>query len=417
MIPRLKPTLGTSEILAGVHPPRKDDVERFEQSFAELMGQKYALAFSYGRTGLMLLLEALQLKNQEIICPAYTCVVVPHAITYSGNVPVFIDCEQGGFNMDLDLAEQAITKRTGAIIATSLFGYPVNLDRLEEIRKRHPQIHIVQDCAHSFAAKWREKPVQKGGIAAFYGLNISKTLTSVFGGLISTDNEELYRTLATIRRQRVKKPSWRKGFRRLSYLLAAYLVFWRPMYGLINHLERYGILEYFVKYYDKSKIDMPKDFLQGMTGVEARVGMANIKRYDQLIKTRTRASAYYFKKLSRLIKVKETISSNLVSPLQDGYELVLPPRVDGATYSHFVILTRNRDEWLRRGIRKGVQLGWLIEYNIPEMEAYGGHPPEEFPIAARYARTAVNLPVWGGEKIAREVVQLLKQGFFAETPS
>ena len=135
MIPRLKPTIGIKELVAALRPARMDDVERFEQDFASLMGQKYALAFPYGRTGMMLLFEALGFKEKEIICPAYTCVVVPHSIVYSGNTPIFVDCEQGGFNMDLGEAEKAITEKTGAIIATSLFGYPVDLDKLDALKK------------------------------------------------------------------------------------------------------------------------------------------------------------------------------------------------------------------------------------------------------------------------------------------
>ena len=88
MIPRLKPKLGIREIAAALRPPRRDDVEQFEKAFAELMGQKFALAFPYGRTGLIFLIQALGLKDKEIICPAYTCVVVPHAIVYSGNKPI-----------------------------------------------------------------------------------------------------------------------------------------------------------------------------------------------------------------------------------------------------------------------------------------------------------------------------------------
>ena len=83
MIPRLKPALGLSELFAAFRLPHKDDVEQFEQAFALLMGQRYALAFPYGRTGLMLLLESLGLKDKEIIYSAYTCVVVPNAIEYS----------------------------------------------------------------------------------------------------------------------------------------------------------------------------------------------------------------------------------------------------------------------------------------------------------------------------------------------
>ena len=57
MIPRLKPTIGIKELVAALRPARRDDVERFEQDFATLMEQKYALAFPYGRTGMMLLFQ------------------------------------------------------------------------------------------------------------------------------------------------------------------------------------------------------------------------------------------------------------------------------------------------------------------------------------------------------------------------
>ena len=389
MIPRLKPTIGVRELVAAFHPPRRDDVGRFERSFANKMGQKYALAFSYGRTGLMLLLEVLGLEDKEIICPAYTCVVVPHAITYSGNKPVFIDCEVDGFNMDLNIAEKGINEKTGAIIATSLFGYPVNLDQLGEIRKRHPHIFIIQDCAHSFAAEWNGRPVQKEGIAALFGLNISKTLTSVFGGMITTDSEDIYQNLKTIREQKLKKPGWGKGIRRLLYLLAVYPTFWGPVYGLINRLERSDLLNYFVQYYDESSIDMPADYREEMCGVEARVGISNIDRYETIIDKRQAAAKYYFERLT------------------DKQDFRLPPEVEGATYSHFVVQVDDRHKWLQRAISKGIQLGWLIEYNIPEMIPYGEHKREDFPFAAQYARATVNLPVWGDVKIGKQLITKL----------
>ena len=378
MIPRLKPTLGMKEIFACLRFARKDDVIRFEKKFAQLMDQKYAIAFPYGRTGLILLLEALGLKNKEVICPAYTCVVVPHAIIYSKNTPVFVDCAPGDFNMNLDQAERVITKNTGAIIATSLFGYPVNLDQLYEIRKKHPHVFVIQDCAHSFAAKWNERAVHKEGIAALFGLNISKTLTSIFGGMITTDNEDIYLKLKTIRDKKLKRPSRGKSFRRLLYFLAVYFTFYEPLYGLVNRLERLGLLNYFVRYYDDTKIEMPSDYLEKMCGIEARVGTANINRYENIIDKRETASKYYFERLI------------------DNPNFRLPPEVEGATYSHFVVQVSDRYAWLQWALAHNVQLGWLIEYSIPEMKAYGGHSPDEYPQAASYARKSINLPVWGG---------------------
>jgi len=391
MIPRLKPELGFAEIAAALHLPRSDDVINYETEFAELMQQSFALAFPYGRTGLLLLLEALEFKNREIICPAYTCVVVPHAIVLSGNKPVFVDCAENEFNMDLEQAEAAITEKTAAIIATSLFGYPVNLDALAAIKKRHPKIDIIQDCAHSFGAEWSGRPVQKEGVAAIFGLNISKILTSVFGGMVTTDSPELFEKLKRLRQEKLLPVNWLKGFRRLLYLLATNVAFWQPVYGFINALERSGALDYFVRYYDDAEIDMPPDYLKKMCALEARVGSTYLRRYPDLIQKRRAAAQFYQENLGDIKNIR------------------LPKLVEGVTYSHYVVRVQMRDYWLDACIRKGVQLGWLIEYNIPEMPSYGAHAPEEFPIAADYARTTVNLPVWGGEKLAEKVTRTMKQ--------
>jgi perosamine synthetase len=389
MIPRLKPALGSQEFLAAFHRPRNDDVARFESVFAELTEQRYGVAFPYGRTALIFLLKALGLENKEIICPAYTCVVVPHAIVYSGNVPQFIDCEENGFNMDLEKAEHAITAKTGALIATSLFGYPVNLDRLDRIRKRHPHIHIIQDCAHSFTAQWNGLPVQREGTAAFFGFNISKILTSIFGGMVTTDDEKLSQNLKLLRHQRLKPSDWKKSIRRLTYLIAGYATFWQPLYGLINRFERLEMLNHFVRYYDEDNIDMPRDYLQQMAPVEARVGRINVNRYHAIIQNRRAAAEVYF------------------DHLPDNSNFVLPPRTPGATYSHFAVQVRDRKKWLRNGLKKGLQLGWLIEYNIPEMRVYGERRREDFPIAGKYSRSLINLPVWGGIRIAKKVVDII----------
>ena len=161
MIPRLKPAIGWGELKAAFSISRTSDVPRFEKAFSELAGQKHAIAFPYGRTALVGILRALKLSEAEILCPSYTCVVVQHAIVTSGNIPVFIDSDPIDFNMNLDLVDQAITKNTKAIVVTSLFGYPVKLDLIDRIRKRHPDLIIIQDCAHSFFCEENARPVHR----------------------------------------------------------------------------------------------------------------------------------------------------------------------------------------------------------------------------------------------------------------
>jgi len=396
MIPRFRPVLGWREVIAAFTPPRKDDVERFERAFAELMGQKHAIAFPYGRTGLVLLLEAMGLRDREIICPAYTCVVVPHAIVTSGNEPVFLDSQEDDFNMNLGLVPGAITETTGAIVATSIFGYPVDLDRLDAIRDRHPHVRIIQDCAHSFAAEWKGRPVQKAGDAALFGLNVSKLIHAIFGGMVTTDRDDLAAELRRLRCERLRAPGWGKSWRRRVYLAAMCPAFTRPVYGVTNALERSGLLDRFVRYYDEGVIDMPPDYLVGIAPVEARVGQAQVARYHEIIARRREAARFYSEHLQGIPGLR------------------LPPLVDGATYSHYVVRTGRRDELVELARRRGVQLGRLIEYSIPEMAAYHGRPGNRHPcpLSGEMSRTSLNLPVWSSNRavlarVARVVADVI----------
>ena len=84
----------------------------------------------------MVLFKAIGLAKSDIIMPAYTCSVVAHAVTLSGNTSKFIDINLDNYNMDLDAVEDAVDKNTRGIIATHTFGYPQDLERLEKIISR-----------------------------------------------------------------------------------------------------------------------------------------------------------------------------------------------------------------------------------------------------------------------------------------
>jgi dTDP-4-amino-4,6-dideoxygalactose transaminase len=393
MIPRLKPILGLREFAAAFSPPRRDDVERFEQQFAAKMGQAHAVAFPYGRTGLSLLLRAMGIQQQEIICPAYTCVVVPHAIVTSGNEPVFVDSQDSDFNMNLDLVERAITPQTAAIVATSIFGYPVDLDHLADVRRRHPNVAIIQDCAHSFQAEWQGRPVQQAGDAAIFGLNISKLMTSIFGGMVTTDSNTLRDVLLRERERSVQSAGWTKSFMRRAYLLATYPAFSPPVYGLVNWLERSGFLDRFVRYYDEGVIEMPADYLCGMTKVEARVGQVQLQKLQSIIAHRREIAALCHEQLEGVTGLRR------------------PPLVEGATYSNYVPRVTQPDALCAALLPHGVQLGRLIEYSIPDMKAYRTRPGtrDDCPVARAMATSTINLPLHTSVKGATRVVEFIKR--------
>ena len=73
--------------------------------------------------------------------------------------------------------------------------------------------------------------------------------------------------------------------------------------------------------------------------------------------------------------------------------------IEGATYSHCVGLVKDRDTWVERYRKKGIQLGTLIEYSIPYMKAYQKYKRGEYPVSLEYSKRTVNFPNWVGVKI------------------
>ena len=147
MTPRLLPPIKLNDLRLAFL--RQGSVSAFEMAFARLAETKYAISFPYGRTALLCLLEALELTRRKVICPSYTCVVVPHAISYSNNEPVFVDCSENSYLMDMNLVSDAVGTEQSAVVATSLYGEPISVDAISEL-EHSCKCQSDQDCAHSF---------------------------------------------------------------------------------------------------------------------------------------------------------------------------------------------------------------------------------------------------------------------------
>jgi dTDP-4-amino-4,6-dideoxygalactose transaminase len=326
-------------------------------------------------------------------------------VVLSGNIPRFIDATGYDYNMDLDQVAEAINERTRMIVATHLFGYPLDIYKLEELVKNAEQryghkIWVLQDCAHAFGAAWRGAPVCRFGDAAFFGLNISKMMTSIFGGMLVTDNEELALRLRAWRDANFTKPGWLKDIRRRLYLLAMYPAFDERFYGLVYWLQyQTHLLDYFTRsYHLDEKIHFPPDYMDQMLDIEAQVGLTQLQRYDAIVAARRETARYYAEHLADL----ENIS--------------LPPLVDGATYSHYVIRVKERDRVMQYFGRRGVQLGHLIEYSIPHEAAYRQYAgSDQFANSLHFSQNLINLPIYAGlkESDREKVVRVMRSCFKA----
>ncbi|MEM7161489.1 MAG: DegT/DnrJ/EryC1/StrS family aminotransferase [Bacteroidota bacterium] len=380
--PRLKPYFNYKETLALINPFNKlGAIERLEKSFAAKFENKFGTFFAHGRTGIFALLKSWNLNAVEIICPAYTCVVVQHAIVLSGNIPVFVDASINDWNMDLGLLKKSIGPNTRVVIATHLFGYPMNVIELQEIIKEAEsqyghKIYVIQDVAHSYGAKWEGQTVTRFGDAAIFGMNISKILSSIFGGMVISNDPNLDKELKEWRNQNCKGNKWVKSIKRMAYYFAVRIAFNSWIYGIINMMERKGLLNAFVKYYEDNSISFPKDWNSPPTNTEASIGLVQLEKYDEIIKKRRAHALKWKDELSK----KGTIE--------------FMPDLPGNTYSHCVGLVENRNEWIANFRQNSIQLGILIEYSVPEMKAFEQFKKQEFPNAKYFSEHSINFPNW-----------------------
>ncbi len=131
---------------------RGEFIERFESSFAAFCNVRYALSCSNGTTALHLALLSLDIgPGDEVILPTFTYVATANAVRYCGANPVFVDCRSDTWNIDETLIENAVTKRTKAIIPVHLYGHPCEMEPIWNIARKYG-LSIIEDAAEAHGA-------------------------------------------------------------------------------------------------------------------------------------------------------------------------------------------------------------------------------------------------------------------------
>jgi dTDP-4-amino-4,6-dideoxygalactose transaminase len=171
-----------------------------EQEVAAYHGVKHAVAVASGTDALHLaLLAAGVRRGDEVITTPFTFIATAEAASYIGAVPVFVDIDPDTFNMDIAKIEAAITKRTKAIVPVHLYGHPVDMDGLMHIAKQGG-FKVIEDCAQSFGAEYREKKTGTFGDLGCFSFFPSKNLGGYGdGGMVITDDSELSERLQSLR--------------------------------------------------------------------------------------------------------------------------------------------------------------------------------------------------------------------------
>ncbi|OGV69779.1 MAG: hypothetical protein A3K19_22305 [Lentisphaerae bacterium RIFOXYB12_FULL_65_16] len=166
-------------------------VVKFENAFAAYHDAKHAVACTNGTQAIELALKAVGVKpGDEVIVPCSTFVATALACLMVNAIPIIVDVEPDHWQIDPDAVEAAITRRTAGIIPVHNGGYPADLDRINEIAKKHG-LFVVEDCAHAHGSQWRGKGCGTWGSFGTFSLQMGKTLTCGEGGIVLTNDEEL----------------------------------------------------------------------------------------------------------------------------------------------------------------------------------------------------------------------------------
>ncbi len=175
-----------------VDPRFKGKVYQVEEEVARLSGVRYAVAVNSGTSALLVALAGLGIgPGDEVIVPGYTFIASMSSIVFAGAVPVLTEIDRT-FNLDPDDVEAKITPRTRAIMAVHMAGNPARLDALKAIADAH-NLALIEDCAQAFGASYKGRPIGSTGHCGTFSFNAYKTITAGEGGMVITDDEEVYR--------------------------------------------------------------------------------------------------------------------------------------------------------------------------------------------------------------------------------
>jgi len=166
-------------------------IEEFYRSFERWLGAPYVLGASSGRTAFQLALESLNLeKGAEIIFPVFTFPVIPMAAKMLGYKPVFCDVDPRTYNSGPEHIEPKITEKTGAILATHLFGQPCPIRPIAELARQR-DVRLLEDCAHACGVRIEGQRAGTFGDIGIFSFAEGKNMPCFGGGAIATSDEEI----------------------------------------------------------------------------------------------------------------------------------------------------------------------------------------------------------------------------------
>lgn len=190
-------------------------INEFEEKFATYIGTRYAIAVNSGTSGLHLCVRALNIKDgDEVFTTPFSFVASANCILFERAKPVFVDIDENTLNIDINKLASVIeqskshNQRTKAILPVHVFGRPCEMTELNKLAQDN-NLEIIEDACEAIGAKYKTKNVGTFGKCAVFAFYPNKQMTTGEGGMIVTDDENLYKFCRALRNQgRTEGNNW-----------------------------------------------------------------------------------------------------------------------------------------------------------------------------------------------------------------
>jgi len=390
--------------LSGANP-HKSAIKHLEDEFAKYLNVRYTISFNSGRSALMAILNCLKdsglsseaLAKEEILLQAFTCNAVPNPIIWNDLRPIYVDCNND-FNIDVNDLKRKITPRSKAVIVQHTFGTPADMDEIVAICKEYNLI-LIEDCAHSLGATYKDKRVGTIGDVAFFSFSRDKIISSVYGGMVATNNTELAQKI----RDYQKKIGYPSLFWIKQQLLHPVLMNWKilPVYKfcgkyLLVLAQWLHILSKAVHWKEKRGMK-PGYFPKAMPNALAILALNQFKKLERFNNYREEIADFYYEEL------KGT-----------NFELLKQYNDRSQNYLRFAIKHPKAHEIIRKAWDNNFLIGdWYTTPIAPHDTRVDKmyYTPGSCSNAEKLARITLNLPthINISKADAKKVVNFLKQ--------
>ena len=353
--------------------------------------------FWKGRVALYALMKAYGIKkDDEVILPAFTCVVVPNAIIYCQAKPVYVDINPQTLNCDAEEIRKKITEKTKFIIAQNTFGLSSDLDAIMVIAKEK-NIIVIEDCTHGLGGFYKGRKNGTIADASFFSTQWNKPFSTGIGGMAFVHDKDVAEKMKSIEKTS-KAPSFLERVQ-LSVLLSvrsimkAPAVYW-PMIKLYRFLSKNNLVVGSSQGNELDNPILPDDFLKQMANVQLKKGISELMKLNQYVSHRVKVAAQYDEGLRKLgIKINSN-SDN--------------------AYLKYPLLVKDRKLFFELAAKKNIELGdWFISpiHPITEQFHLWQYDYGKFPIAEYVSAQIVNLPthIDMGPKAVERVLSFLNE--------